>query len=336
MLRFVYSFFKLIFSMVCNTRGDASVDVAMVKMYSANVAHLVQQKESRLLPHCRRVTQNGEADFYDRLGKREAREKEGRNSKITFADPDHSRRRVTARDIYDAVLVDKEDKLRTIMNLNNEYTVAMGYAIGRKYDEKIIGFALGNAYGGKEGSEVVTLPTSQKLCAFDGVSAAGVGLNPKTCRAVKKKFNQNEAVQKGQMIVWVLAAQQIDDLLGNTEVTSSDFNTVKALAQGDVNSWMGFLFERTELLGFTTAATTYSVTDGSVGAGAGTVASGEGRRTFAFVPNSAILVAIGENTNTTIDRMPEYGNADLIQTHTNFGGTRMEEEQLMEIICKEL
>lgn len=328
--------FQLLFKIMFNTRGDVSVDVAMVKMYSANVMHLVQQKESRLLPYCRRETQNGESMFYDRLAKRSAREREGRNSKITFADPEHSRRRVTCRDIYDAVLIDKEDKLRTIMNLNNEYTIAMSYAIGRKYDEKIIGFALGNAYGGKEGADTVVLPDSQKMCAFDGATTTGVGLNPKTCRALKKKFAQNEAVQKGQQIIFVVAAQQIDDLLGNTEVTSSDFNTVKALAQGDVDSWMGFKFERTELLEFLSADETYSVTTGAINTGTGTITAAYGRRCFAFVPNSALLAAVGQDMESSTDRMPEYGNADLIQTHSNFGGTRMEEEQLFEVICKEV
>jgi hypothetical protein len=34
----------------------------------------------------------------------------------------------------------------------------------------------------------------------------------------------------------------MSDLLGTTQVTSSDFNTVKALVQGSVDSFMGFKF----------------------------------------------------------------------------------------------
>jgi hypothetical protein len=40
----------------------------------------------------------------------------------------------------------------------------------------------------------------------------------------------------------VVGPKQITDLLGTTEVTSSDFNTVKALASGDINSFLGFNF----------------------------------------------------------------------------------------------
>jgi hypothetical protein len=39
-----------------------------------------------------------------------------------------------------------------------------------------------------------------------------------------------------------VSPKQITDLLGTTEVTSSDFNTVKALANGEVNSFLGFNF----------------------------------------------------------------------------------------------
>ena len=35
---------------------------------------------------------------------------------------------------------------------------------------------------------------------------------------------------------------RIEALLGDTSVTSSDFNTVKALVQGDVDTFMGFKF----------------------------------------------------------------------------------------------
>lgn len=41
---------------------------------------------------------------------------------------------------------------------------------------------------------------------------------------------------------FVCGPKQIQDLLNTTEVKSSDFNTVKALAQGDLNTFLGFEF----------------------------------------------------------------------------------------------
>jgi hypothetical protein len=40
----------------------------------------------------------------------------------------------------------------------------------------------------------------------------------------------------------LMHASQLDALLGETEVTSSDFASVKALVQGEINTFMGFRF----------------------------------------------------------------------------------------------
>ena len=47
----------------------------------------------------------------------------------------------------------------------------------------------------------------------------------------------------------LVTAGQLADLLNITSVTSADFNSVKALVQGDVDTFLGFKFIRTERLG---------------------------------------------------------------------------------------
>ena len=149
------------------------VTTAMVDMFSANVFHLSQQKMSRLRPFVRNENQNAETAFYDRIGLREARRKEGRHSDVVYIDTPHSRRAVTMIDFYDADLVDQEDKLRTIMNLENEYTQAIAMGLARQTDREIIDGALGDARGGRKGTEIIPLPDSQKVAAFIPGSGAG-------------------------------------------------------------------------------------------------------------------------------------------------------------------
>jgi hypothetical protein len=43
--------------------------------------------------------------------------------------------------------------------------------------------------------------------------------------------------------------KQVTDLLNNTTVTSSDYNTVKALAMGEINTFVGFNFIVSNRLG---------------------------------------------------------------------------------------
>ena len=41
---------------------------------------------------------------------------------------------------------------------------------------------------------------------------------------------------------FVTSAAGLSQLLGTTEVTSSDYNTVKTLVNGELNTWLGFNF----------------------------------------------------------------------------------------------
>jgi hypothetical protein len=314
---------------------DTSIDVAKVDMFNSNVIHISQQKESSLLPFVRRETQKGESDFFDRLGKSEMRRKAGRNSDVEYTDKEHSRRMVVTEPWYDAALVDKEDKMRVIQNPESEYAISMGMGAGRKIDDIIIEAGLGSAWTGRKGTTEVTLPTSQKLVCFDGTILTGVGLNIDTLRALRKMFKQNEAISKGEKIILAVAAQQTDDLLGQTEATSADYNTVKTLAQGDIDTFMGFLFVETELLPFNEGAITYNKDTGEYGAGTGTIAIGKGRRCLAFTNKRGLLLSFMNSPSSKMDVMPGKHYAVQVYHSMDLGGTRMEEEQVVELICYE-
>jgi len=314
----------------------ADIDNSFVDMFSANVMHLSQQSESRLYPFIREEMHNGEAKFYDRRGTTEMKRKEGRHSDVIYSTPDYSRRMVVLEDWYDAFLVDEEDKLRVIHTPESEDAIAMAQSMGRKMDEIIIDGALGNAYGGKKGQTPIALPDSQKLAAFDGVSAIGIGLNVVTLRALRKKFKQNEAIRKGEKLIFAIAAQQSDDLLGQTEVTSADYANVKALVDGETDTFMGFKFVETELLPFNDVAITYTVATGLVGAGGGTIAIGTARRCIAFTEKRALLFSRARLLTSRITEMPGKHYANQVYSAMSMGGTRMEEEQLVEVFCYEV
>lgn len=317
------------------------VTKAMVDMFSANIYHLSQQEGSRLHEHCRQETQEGESKFYDRIGLRKARRKEGRHSDVVYDDTPHSRRMLTTEDFYSADMVDNEDKLRTIMNLENEYAKSIGMALGREMDLEIISGALGTAYEGKKGTSAVVLPNSQKIACFDpeDTEVTGFILTIETLRKVRKSFKQKEAIMKGDKIIFACAAQQTDDLLSSTAVTSIDYNGVKTLVDGEVDTFMGFKFVETELLPFNGSVVNYNKTTGEVTtpvASTGTYAIGEGRRCIAFTAKKAILCAQGAFVNGRITEMPGKHYSHQVYGKFNFGATRLEDVQLMEVICKEV
>lgn len=303
---------------------------AFVKQYSANVMHLSQQKGSRLAPYVRRESQKSESKFFDRIGAVVAQKKVGRHSDTVYSDTPHSRRRVTLEDYFYSDLCDEEDKLRIIQSPESEYAIAAMNALGRAMDDVIIAAALGDAYSGVDGGTSVSLPNTQKLCAFDGSTTTGLRLNVQTLRAVKKKFNQNE-VEEGDLY-FAITAEQLDGLLGETEVTSSDYASVKALVQGDVDSFMGFKFIRSERLLSTAANQTYTVTNGELtGALTGTLNAGADR-CFAFKRDGLIL-SIGKDMMSRIDEMPGKHYAKQVYAKMGIGSTRLEEVKVVEVLC---
>ena len=301
------------------------IPVAFVQQYNANVMMLSQQQGTRLEPYVRKETQKGKTQFFDRIGTVAAVKRTGRHASTPQMDTPHSRRMVTIEDYEWADLVDDQDKIRMLIDPTSEYAMAAAWAFGRSKDDVIIAAALAAAAGGENGATPVVHPNSQKYAANTG--AAFSNLNLTTLRAVKTIMDQKEVMGKRYMAV---TASQINSLLGETAVTSSDFNTVKALVQGEISSFMGFEFVRIERLGLTTS-TVASATTGAVGSGASVVGS---RSCFAWA-EQGILMSVGEDFVTKMSERDDKGYAMQVYARMSIGGTRMEDEQVVEVICKE-
>lgn len=274
----------------------------------------------------RKESIQGEEKYFDRIGTVEVMEKVGRHSNTTFADTPYSRRRISMRDYFWADLVDKEDKLRIIHNPESEYSKAAQAAIGRKMDDIAIAALLGTVYTGKTGGTPVVLPNSQKLAMVNAGGTAVAQLSVEGLRRLKFKFDSEEVDEMNRYIV--CGAEEIQALLRETEVTSSDYNSVKALVSGELNTFLGFTFIRIERLPYLTAAIACDYADGSVGAGAGTVPVGA-KRCIAFAADAAIA-GIGASPSARVSERPDKHYANQVYYSMSLGGMRMEEVKVIE------
>lgn len=298
---------------------------AFVEQFSSNVMHLSQQKESRLQKAVRNETQKGKAAFYDRIGKVAAVKRLSRHGSTPQLDTPHSRRMVTLEDYEWADLVDDQDKIRMLIDPTSEYALAASYAFGRSKDAVIVAGALADAAGGEHGGTAVALPDTQKYACNDGTNFKN--LNLLALRKVKALMDKNEVDGKRYL---ACTSSQIENLLTDDKVTSADFASVKALVSGELNSFMGFEFIRLEGIGLTTATVATAAT-GAVGSGASVVGS---RACFAFT-EQALLLAIGEDYNVKMSERDDKGYAMQVYARMSLGATRLEEESVVEIICKE-
>ena len=309
------------------------VPVHYVNSFNSNVWHLSQQKASKTANLVRVEMQKAEKQFWDYYGISDLpTERVNKYADVVPGETTRGRRMATYKNYEKIEYVDHLDKLNMIHDPQGPISQAFQMAYGKLMDDIILAGALGTSYDGKEGATPVVLPTSQKLVAFDGATTTGVGLNVPTLRAIKKKFEQNQV--EGQ-IVFVISAEETDSLLGITAVTSADFNSVKALVNGAVDTFMGIQFVSCERIVRPASNVTYTVTNGAYGAGTGTVTASKGRRCVAFVKQGVLMVK-AEDMSTMIDRLPTKGDVIQIYSKMSFGATRLEEKCVLEVVTSEL
>ena len=70
------------------------------------------------------------------------------------------------------------------------------------------------------------------------VGGAASNMNIDKLRAAAKAMNEKNVPSEGRYLL--MHASQLDALLGETETTSADFASVRALVRGEINSFMGF------------------------------------------------------------------------------------------------
>ncbi len=285
---------------------SSQITTAFVQQYSNNVQMLSQQKGSLLRNAVDAETIVGKNAFFEQVGQATAQKRVSRHSDTPQIDTPHSRRRVSMVDYEYADLIDKQDQVRTLIDPTSSYAQAAAFALGRAMDDEIITAVSGTAFSGETGSTSVVLPSAQKITesGTDGMTIAKL-------REAKEKFD-SASVDPSIPRYIVVGPKQISDLLGTTQVTSSDFNTIKALANGEINSFLGFNFITSNRL---------------------SIASSK-RLCLAFAMDG-IKLALGQDIMTRIDERSDKGYATQVYVCMTMGATRMEEEKVVTIEAHE-
>lgn len=288
-----------------------NITTAFVEQYSANVQHLVQQDGSKLRGLVREESVTGKNAFFEQIGATAARRRPSRHADTPQMDTPHSRRRVSLEDFDWADLIDNEDKVRMLIDPTSQYAKAAAMAMGRAMDETLIDAALGTAYTGVSGST----STAAQTALSDQTS----NMNLTTLLTVKETFDGDDVPDEGRVIV--CTASQIKSLLNTTEVKSADYNTVRALARGEVDTFMGFKF--------------LSVNGKRIdGSALVPMSADSNRRCFAF-QGDGLLLAVGQDIVTKISERADKNYATQVFLSMAIGATRMEEARAVEIPCSE-
>ena len=207
---------------------SVQITTAMVEQYKGNVEHLVQQKGSRLRPAVGVETVVGKSAFFEQIGSTAAQLRTSRHADTPRMDTPHARRRVSLEDYDWADLIDNEDQIRLLVQVQGPYAMAASSALGRAIDSAIVSAADGTASTGVSGGTSTSYDSSNTVDVQVGISpAADTGLNVGKLRAAKQVLDANEADDDDRYCI--INAKQLQNLLGETEVTSSDYASVNSL-----------------------------------------------------------------------------------------------------------
>jgi hypothetical protein len=285
---------------------SSQITTAFVEQYSANIQMLSQQMGSLLRDAVRNESVVGKDAYFDQIGKVTAVLKTSRHSDTPQIDTPHSRRRVSLADYEFADLIDQQDKVRLLIDPTSSYAKAAAYAMGRAMDDVIIAAALGTANTGVSGGTPVTFPAANIVAANTG----GTGMNIAKLAAAKQILDAGDVDPSIKRHI-VVSPAEIADLLNNTTVTSSDFNTIKALVQGEIDSFMGFKFHVSNRLVDNGAANTQCI---------------------AFAEDG-ILLGVGKDVTARIDERADKSYATQVYYCQTIGATRMEEAKVVSVLA---
>lgn len=285
---------------------SVQITTAFVNQFSSNIQMLSQQMGSLLRNAVDVETVNGEKAFFDQVGSAAAVLRTTRHADTPLIDTPHSRRMVTMSDYEYADLIDDQDKVRLLVDPTSTYARAAAAAMGRAMDDVIIAAAFGTSLTGKDGT------TSTPFDSNNSIAVGSTGLTLAKLLEAKEILDSNDVDPSIPRYI-ACSPKQISNLLDDSEVTSADFNTVRALVKGELDTYVGFKFITTNRL----------------------PVNGSGdRRVFAWAMDG-IKLAVGKEPTARIDERADKSYATQVYYCMSVGATRMEEAKVVEILCDE-
>jgi len=179
-----------------------------------------------------------------------------------------------------------------------ELVQVVGNAIGRRMDQLVI--------------DALNAASSPSTVGTD-IGGVGTNMNLAKLLAAKKSLDTKNVPMEGRCIV--IHANGLSSLLNETELTSGDFATVKALVRGEIDTFLGFKF----------------VTLGDRDEGGLPLPST--RTSFAF-HRDAVGLGISMNQKTEINYVPEK-TSFLVSSMFSAGAIAIDDEGIVKISSTE-
>lgn len=203
---------------------------AAVIEFDAEVKHEYQGTKSLREAVTLRTGVKGESYKFTRMGKGLANQK-ATQADVTPMNISHARQTATMENWNAPEYTDIFDQAEVNFDERQELAMTIAKAIGRREDQLVIDAMDGITTAATNDED----PDTGLLLDI----SATRNFDLDAIRSAKAHFDDIEADDELHIALRSAALQK---LLEDTEVTSSDFNTVRALVRGELDSYMGFKF----------------------------------------------------------------------------------------------
>lgn len=211
----------------------------------------------------------------------------------------HSNVTATLQDYEAPEYSDILDLQKINFDERRELVQAVSGAMGRRMDQIVI--------------DALDLGANSTQVGTD-IGGTASGMNTAKARRAKRLMDAN-GVPSGDRYM-VHSAYALEQMLGETDVSSSDYNSIKALVNGDLDTWLGFKWIMIE--------------DRVEG---GLPLSSNIRKNFAF-HKQALGLAIGQDMKTMIDWIAEK-TSWLTNGIFSAGAIAIDDEGIYEVLTTE-
>ena len=323
-----------------------------VELFSSNVFQVAEQKESRLMSlfPMRESLDGGQSKFIDILDDLEGHDISGaaETDDPPWSDPTAGGTQtgeIGAQNRYEltkwryptwqqrllipeewrwAVPIERNDYRRINVDIDSQYVRKAAASFARRLD-RIIYTALGEnvtqyykatTNTTSRSSETKALSDSQPDGTDSTIEDNSEGLTITKLMEADQRLTNREVPDTGRYII--ATANQKRDLLNDAKIQSIDYNAVRALVNGEINTYMGF--------DFIWFGSKHSIITGT---GSPVV-----RQCFAC-HSDAITIGMEEQMFQSVDTRTDYNYLKQIYMAISIGAIRMSEEHLVRIDCVE-
>jgi hypothetical protein len=275
------------------------ISSAFVTLFDAEVKQAYQGQ--RLLAGLVRERQNVEGSTvkFPKIGKGSATLRVPQTD-VTPLNITYSQVTATMSDYNAAEYSDIFHQAKVNFDERRELVQVVSGSIGRRMDQLVLD---------------ALAASSTSLTVSNDIGGTDTNLNLTKLRNAKRLLDKNNVPMDGRC--FLVSASGLESLLGETSITSADFNSVRALVSGEIDTFLGFKFT---MIG--DRAEGGLAIDGSLD-----------RVCFAY-HRDAVGFGIGMNMKTEINYVPEK-TSYLVNGMFSAGAIAIDDEGIVKITCRE-